>query len=146
MRNLHIIILEQLGMEALWLFKDWERIQIRDCDYRNHRIFTLKCITKGLVPVSIKLKTTIRAEKTRKIIRKVERDLLQAWVKSINSLLGYNTKERELCRSHVASIISTSTMNKCQEFIYKVSDLRYLKVRDRQINKFNRVLQNRKEI
>ena len=56
MKNLHNIILEQYGMEALSLFKDWEILQIRDCNYRNHRIFTLRCITKGLVPVSIKLK------------------------------------------------------------------------------------------
>ena len=65
----------------------WERLQIRDCNYRNHRIFTLKCIIKSLVPVSIKLKTTIKTEKPRKIIRKVERDLLQAGIQSINRLL-----------------------------------------------------------
>ena len=146
MRNLHKIILEQHGMEALQLFKDWERIQIRDCEYRNHRIFTLRCITKGLVPVSIKLRTTIRTEKARKIIRKVERHLLQARVKSINSLLGYNTKQRELCRSQLVSILSTSTMNGFQLFIDKISKFKYLKVRERQIIKFNRLLQKRKKI
>ena len=62
-RNLHKIILEQHGMEALQLFRDWERLQTRDCDYRNHRIFTLRYITKDIVPISIKLKTTIWTEK-----------------------------------------------------------------------------------
>ena len=81
-------------MEALCLLRDWEKIQIRDCDYRNHRIFTLRCISKGLIPISIRLKTTIGTEKARKIIRKAERDLLQARVKSINSILGYNAKQR----------------------------------------------------
>ena len=80
--------------EVLQLFRDWERLQIRDCNYRNHKIFTCRCITNGLVPVSIKFKTTIKTEKARKIIREVERDLLQARVKSINSVLGYNTKQR----------------------------------------------------
>ena len=129
-------------MKALQLFKDWQGIQIRDCNYRTHRLFTLRCITKGLVPVSIKLKTTIKTEKARKIIRKAERDL-QARVKSINSLLGNNAKQRDLCRSQLASILSTSTMNKCQEFIDKVSEFRYLKVKERQINKFNRLLQRK---
>ena len=41
------------------------------------------------------------------------------------------------------SVLSTSTMNKCQEFIDKVGEFRYLKVRERQINKFNRLLQKR---
>ena len=82
----------------------------------------------------------MKTEKARKIIRKAERDLLQARVKSINSLLGYNVKQRELCRSQLASILSTSTMNKCQELIDKLNEFRYLKVRERQINKSNRLL------
>ena len=105
--------------------KDWERFQIRDCYYRNHRIFTLKCITNDLVLVSIRLKITIKTEKDRKIIRKAEEDFLQARVKSINSILGGNTKQRELCRSQLVSILSTATMNKCQQFIDKVGELRY---------------------
>ena len=145
MRNLHKTMLEQHGTEALQLFRDWERLQVRGCNYRNHRIFTLRCITKGLVQVSIKLKTTIKTEKARKIIRKVARDLLQARVMPINSLLSYNAKQRELCRSQLASILSTSTMNKCQESIDKVSKFRYLNVSERQINKFNRLLKKRRK-
>ena len=57
-------------MEVLQLFKDWERFQIRDCNFRNHRIFALKCITNDLVPVSIRLKTTIKTEKARKLSEK----------------------------------------------------------------------------
>ena len=56
-------------------------------------------------------------------------------MESINNLLGYNAKQRDLCRSQLASLLSTSTMNKCQELIDKVSEFRYLKVRERQINK-----------
>ena len=108
-------------MDALQLFRDWERLQIGHCDYRNNRIFVLRCITKELVPVSIKLKTTVKTEKARKIMRNVERDLLQARIKSINSLLGYNAKLRDLCRSQLVYLLSTSTMNKCQELINNVS-------------------------
>ena len=140
MRNLHKFILEQHGMEALWLFKGWEIFQLRDYDYRNHRIFTLKCISKEIVPVSLRFKTTIRTEKARKIIRKPEKDLLQARFKSIKSVLGDNAKQRELSRSQLASIISTPTMDKCQHFIDKVSELRLLKIKERQINKFSRLL------
>ena len=95
-------------MEALHLLRDWEKLQIRDCNYRNHRIYILRCISKGLIPVSIRLKTTIRPEKARKIIRKAERDLFQARVKSINSLLGYNAQQRDLSRSKFSSIISNT--------------------------------------
>ena len=68
MRNLHKIVFDKYGMEALHLLKEWEKLQIRDSDYRNHQIFTLRCINKGITPVSIRLKTTIKTEKARKII------------------------------------------------------------------------------
>ena len=141
---------KQIYIRPIWdgssvLLRDWEKLQIRDSDYRNHQIFTLRCIIKVITQVSIRLKTTVRIEKARKIIRKEERDLLQAMVKSIISLLQNNAKQRDLCRSQLASIISTTSMLECQEFIDKVREFRYLKVWERQISKFDRLLQ-RKEI
>ena len=115
-RNLHKIILKEYGMEALHLLRDWEKLQIRDCDYRNKRIFPLRCIREGLIPVSIRSKTTMGTEKARKIIRKAESDLLQARIKSINSLLGCNAKQRDLSRSKLVSVISNTSMKKCQEW------------------------------
>ena len=64
----------------------------------------------------------------------------------MNSLLGYNAKQRDLCRSQLVSLLSAPNMNKCQELIDKVSEFRYIKVRERQINKFIRLLQKRKKI
>ena len=142
MRNLHNIILEQHGREVLQLFKDWQRFQLRDCDYRNHRIFTLKCISNELVPVSLRLKTTIKTESARKIIRKAEKDL-QSRVISINSILGDNAKQRELSRSKLESFVSTTIMDKCQQFLDKVGELRFLKIKERRVNKFNRLLLKR---
>ena len=133
-------------MEALHLLRDWEKFQIRDCNYRNHRIFTLRCISKGIIPVSIRLKTSIQTEKARKIIRKAERDLLQARVKSINCLLGYNAKQRDLWRSKLVSIIFQHFYEKCQELIDKVSEFRHFKVKQRQINKCNRLIQKEENI
>ena len=49
------------------------KFKLRDCDYRNHRIFTLKCISSELVPVILRLKTTLKTEKAKKIIRKAEK-------------------------------------------------------------------------
>ena len=60
---------------------------------------------------------------------------------SINSLLDNNTKQRDICRSQLASIISATSMLECLELIDKVSESGYLKVRARQISKFNRLLQ-----
>ena len=46
----------------------------------------------------------------------------------------------ELSGSKLASIVSTTVMDKCQQFIDKVSEIRFLKIKERQVNKFNRLL------
>ena len=96
MRNLHQIILQEYGLETLCLYRDWERLWLRASNYKNHRIFTLRCIHKELIPVSIKLKSTLKTEKVKKIVRKAEKDLLQARVKAINSILDNIAKQTEV--------------------------------------------------
>ena len=140
MRNLHQILLQEYGVEAQCLFRDWERLWLRASDYKNHRIFTLRCLHKDLIPVSIKLKSTLKTEKARKIIRKAEKDLLQARVKAINSILDNATKKTEECRSQLASIISAQRLRECQGFVDKVGEIRFTKVRQRQLNKYNMLL------
>ena len=116
----------------------------RGVDYKNHRIFTLRCLYKELIPVSIKLKSTLKTEKAWKIIRKAEKDLLQARIKAINSILDNITKQTQECRSQLASIISAQRLRKCQGFIDKVGEIRFAKVKQRQLNKYN-ILLNKKE-
>ena len=140
MRNLHKFILENNGIDALRPFRDWERLQYRQCDYKNHRIFTLRSLHNELVPVSIKLRLSLRTERARKILRLAEKQLLQARLKSINSLLDNNAKQIELARSQIASILPNPRYNKSQEFIEKGKELRFKKVRDRQVRKFNILL------
>ena len=144
MRNLHQILLQEYGLEARGLFRDWERLQLRASNYKNHRIFTFRCVHKDLIPVSIKLKSTLKTEKARKIIRKAEKDLLQERMKAINSILDNTAKQTEECRSQLASIISAQRLRECQGFINKVGEIRFINVKQRQLNKYN-ILLNKKE-
>ena len=144
MRNLHLILLQEYGIEAWHLFREWERLQLRSSDYKNHRIFTLRCLHRELVPVSIRLKTTLTTSKARQIIRKAEKDLLQARVKAINNILDQVAKQTEHCRTQLASIISAERLGECKDFIIKVSETRFIKVRQRQLNKFNTLI-NKKQ-
>ena len=126
------------------LFRDWERLRLRASDYKYHRIFTLRCLHKELIPVSIKLKSTLKTEKARKIIRKAEKDLLQARIKAVNSILDNVAKQTVECRSQLAFIISAQRLRECQRFIDKVGEIRFTKVKQRQLNKYN-ILLNKKE-
>ena len=140
MRNLHLIILQEFGIEARHLLREWERLRLRSSDYKNHRIFSLRCIHKELIPVGIKLKSTLDTPKARQIIRKAEKDLLQARIKAINNILVQVEREIQDCRAKLASIISQERLEQCQHFINKVSELRFNKVKQRQINKLNHLV------
>ena len=105
MRNLHLILLQEYGIEVRYLFREWERLQLRTSDYKNHRIFTLRCVHKELVTVSIK---------------------------AIKNILDQVTKQTEDCRPQLASIISVERLRECQDFINKVSEIRFSKARQRQ--------------
>ena len=140
MRNLHLIILQEFGIEARRLLREWERVRLRSSDYKNHRIFSLRCIHKELIPVSIKLKTTLDTPRARHIIRKAEKDLLQARIKAINNILEQVDRESQDCRDKLVSIISQERLEQCQDFINKVSELRFNKVKQRQINKLNHLV------
>ena len=144
MRNLHNILLQEDGIEARRLFRLWEKLKIRASDYRNHRIFTLRCLHSDLIPVSIKLKSTIKSTRAKQILRKAEKELLQARIKSINFILDSTSQQLEECRSKLATIISTQKLRECQDFVDKVSENRFNKVKQRQINKLN-LLTTRKE-
>ena len=78
--------------------------------------------------------------KARQIIRKAEKDLLQARIKAINNILEQVDRETQECRAKLASIISQERLEQCQDFINKVSELRFNKVKLRQINKLNHLV------
>ena len=126
--------------EVLKLLREWERLRLRSSDYKNHRIFSLRCIQKELIPVSIKLKSTLDTPKARQIIRKAEKDLLQARIKAINNILDQVDRETQDCMAKLASIILQERLEQCQDFINKVSELRFNKVKQRQINKLNHLV------
>ena len=84
------------------------------------------------------------ADRAKKIIRKAEKDLIQARIKAINSILDNISKQTELCRSSLVSIISTQRLRECQGFIDKVSEIRFNKVKQRQLNKFQNVVNKKK--
>ena len=143
MRNLHQILLQD-GIEVQRLFRLWEKLQLRASEYKNHRIFTLRCLHNDLIPVSIKLKSTLKSARANKILRKAEKELLQTRVKSINYILDNTSKQLEECRSQLVAIIPAQRLRECQDFVDKVGEIRFNKVKQRQLNKFN-LLTIRKE-
>ena len=105
-------------------------------EFTKHRRFTLRCLSKGLVPVSIHLKKNIKTPKGLQIIRRAERSLLNERVRSINNTLNMLKSQRDTCIDQ----LSNDWMDKCKDFIEVGREQQHLKTLNRQKEKFNRLL------
>ena len=114
-------------------YKEWEKLQVKS----GATGISADSPSDGIIPVSVRLKTTVRSEKPGKLL---ERDLLWARVKSNNSFLDNISKQLDRCRSQLVSLVTTTIMKECQNLINKVREFIHSKLRDRQINKFNRLV------
>ena len=72
----------------------------------NHRQFTLRCLSKGLVPVSIKLKTKVQTPKGNQILRNAERMLMNERVRSINNTIIMLNHQADTCINNLKSILN----------------------------------------
>ena len=72
MRNLHAIIKQEYGQESLFLVQQWEKLEKKMSDFRNHQRFTIECLKNDIVPVSVRLKTNIKTAKGLEIIKRAE--------------------------------------------------------------------------
>ena len=68
MRNLHTFIKEEFGEEGVLRLQLWKKIEKKMANNRNHRRFSIKCLKKEVIPVSINLKTNIILLKYQKLL------------------------------------------------------------------------------
>ena len=97
----------------------------------------LKCIGQNLVPVSIRLKPLkskqfISANAT-KIIERAEQQLMQDRVRTINNTIEVNEDNGNHNKTRLAFIVTQVDLDRCINFIEKVRQDRFNKVRDRQV-------------
>ena len=85
MRNIHTYIESEYGKENVQTFRYWEKLEYRMVDFENHQRFSVRCLSKDIIPVSVRLKSNIKTPKGKHIIRKAERALLNERVRSINN-------------------------------------------------------------
>ena len=108
-------------------------------DFSNHRRFSLRCLSKGLIPVSVRLKSNIKTPKGRQIIKKAEIALLNERVRSINNSLTMFTIQRDTCINQLKDNLDKETMEKCERCIKEKREIRHLKTFEWQVSKFDRL-------
>ena len=137
MRNLHAFIKQEFGEENVLKLQLWEKAEKKMADYQNHRRFTIKCLKREIIPVGIKLRTSLHTRKASQIVRKAEKQLLNERIRSINNTIEINMFRRDAYFQQLESELDQGTLQECISFISKIRECRYRKVKERQIKKFH---------
>ena len=117
MRNLHLHIRTEYDEESREIFCQLERIQLKMADFQNHRHFTLRCLGKKVVPVSIKLKSQVKTPKGLQIIRKAEVSLLNERIRLINNTINMLGIEYDTCMKRLSQKLRKEDLQECLKFI-----------------------------
>ena len=138
---IHIYIESEYGKENVQIFRCWEKMEYKMADFENHCRFSLRCLSKDIIPVSVRLKSKIKTPKGRYIVRRVERALLNERVRSINNSLTMFKIQGDTCINNLEKALDRETLNDCHEFIKVRRERRHLKTLERHQSKFHRLCQ-----
>ena len=109
-------------------------------DFKNHRKFSLRCLSNNIIPVSVKLKSNVRTPRGIYIVRKAEKVLLNERVRMINNTINMFSWHIDTCKEELQRNIKKEDMEECYKFIERQRETRHLKTLERQ-DKFQRLCQ-----
>ena len=141
MRGLTKLIEQKYGKDTITIFRKLEKIEVKISNFKNHGRFLFRCLNKGVVPVSLRLKNLIRTQKGKGTIYKAEMKLLNERVRNINSTIDQYEHVRYMYQNQLKHLISQEMWDLCMAEICRVKELRHVKVMNRQISKFENPLQ-----
>ena len=143
MRNIHLYIQLEYREENVKEFWKWKKIENKMADFKNHRGFLLRCLSKDVIPVSSRVKSNIKTPKGYHIIKKAERALLNERIRSINTINMFIC-QRDTCIDQLNRVLDKATMKKCAKFINMTRESRHKKTLECQRLKFERLCQKYK--
>ena len=104
-------------------------------DFKNHRQFSLRCLSNDVIPVSIRFKSNIKTPKGQEIIRRTEKALLNERIRSINNSIYMFSLQLDTCKTDLAKKIKEEDLKNGEEFIEARREARHFKTMDRQKQK-----------
>ena len=128
------------------MLRKWEQLEKKIADFKNHRRFTLRCISQKITPNSLKLKSNIKTSKGKRILERAERQLANECVRSINNTIAMCTCLKDTCKTDLKDQISNFYYQECSKFIERVKETRHQTVLKRHLSKFERFWQRSRGI
>ena len=101
----------------------------------------MRCLNQDLIPVSIRLRSSIKTPKGKQIIKKAERALLNERIRSINNTLSMLKEQRDTYIFQLEERLGRDSLEECRNFIKIKREARHYKTLERQRNKLERLCQ-----
>ena len=137
MRNLHNTIGTEFGMENVAILRKWEQLEKKIANFKNHRRFTLMCLSQKITPNILKLKSNIKTSRGKKILEKAERQLANERIRNINNTIETCSCLRDICIDELKDQVSPFYFQESVKFIQRVKETRNQLVLKRQLSKFD---------
>ena len=139
MRNIHLHIKSEYGLENVRLFWQREKLEWKMADIKNHRRFWLRCLSDDIIPTIIRLKSNIKSPKGYNIIKRTEKVLLNERIRMVNNTITMIGNQINTCMNLLKGILDRDSMEECSTFIKTRREARHIKTQMRQVNKFNQL-------
>ena len=108
-------------------------------DFKNHRRFSLRCLSEDVIPVSIRLKSNIKTPNGQYIIRTAEKAFLNERFWYFNNSIYMFNHQLDTCKTDLVNIITEEDLKECQNFINTRREARHSKTMNRQLKKLDRL-------
>ena len=125
MRGLVKLLEQKYGKNTIETYRKWEKMEAKVSNFKNHQRFSLRCLDKVLVSVSLKLKNLTRTQGGENIIKKAEKQLLNERIKNINYTLKCHEHDRYMYKNELKDLLEQDQeiWNACVEEIEKRKEL-----------------------
>ena len=132
--------------ESVGFYQRWEKFEYKVVDFKNHRQFSLRCLNKGIILTSVKLKTNIKTPKAKCIIKKAEISLLNERIRLINNSIAMFEIIIDTCKNQLESLTDEATMEECHRYMERRREQRHQKTKERHLSKFSRLCQGQRDV
>ena len=107
----------EYGLENVRLLQQWEKVECKMADFKNHRRFLLRCLSADIIPVSIRLRSNIKSPKGFNIIKRAEKALLNEGIRMVNNTITMLENQIDTCINQLNSILDKDSMEESMIFI-----------------------------
>ena len=147
MRSLIQVLEQKYGKNSITIFRNWEKMEGKVSNFKNHQRFLLRCLSQSITPVNLWLKNLTRTQRGEGIIKRAEKQLLNERIRNINYKIERYHHDKCMYKKQVEEILQhdQEMWNACNEEIQKRRELRHQRVMDRQMSIFNRLLYGQKK-